>query len=505
MFRYLKNIWVTTSLGRKLGIYAAVVVLVIGLSAAFNISLMDYALDSFHTILKDNAKCLNVQSAIEAESIAFESYARDRSQDCRAAYEEACAYTSRCISLLPFSYRVVGPERYARTWSLKNAYEGYTKLRKTVLAQDTDDPDYVTNLYRVYSMQNYLQTYARRLLQVTMQEGSQAYQDKLDFYQNAPCLILLFSAALVILALFITRVVSHSWLDPLRKLVKSTKKIAVNDFSGEDVVVENRDEMGELVQAFNKMKHATKGYIDTLMSNYEMSKLLHKEELERVETERRLADVRTDLLKSQINPHFLFNTLNTISCMAKLEDAATTDRMITSMSSLFRYNLKTTEQVVPLSRELGVVEDYIYIQRMRFRDRIRYRSDIRVDVDKTEVPSFLLQPLAENSYIHGLSKKEAGGVIVIRCWREGEKLLLSVADTGLGIEERKKKELERALRGGRTSESNVGIGLGNIYERLQLLYPGSSLELYSRVGHGTVVRIEILQEGETDGSADHSR
>ena len=98
--------------------------------------------------------------------------------------------------------------------------------------------------------------------------------------------------------------------------------------------------MGELVRAFNKMKRSTKGYIDTLKENHRMSELLHREEIERVEMEKQLSGARLELLKSQINPHFLFNTLNMIACMAKLEEAVTTERMISSMGSLFRYNLR---------------------------------------------------------------------------------------------------------------------------------------------------------------------
>ena len=145
----------------------------------------------------------------------------------------------------------------------------------------------------------------------------------------------------------------------MEKLAEATRKIAVNDFSGEDLTVENRDEVGEMVKAFNRMKHATEGYIHTLVKNHEISELLHKEAMEKMETEKRLEAARMELLKSQINPHFLFNTLNIIACMAKLEDAFTTERMITSMSNLFRYNLKTTEQIVPLEQELKVVQDYM--------------------------------------------------------------------------------------------------------------------------------------------------
>ena len=122
--------------------------------------------------------------------------------------------------------------------------------------------------------------------------------------------------------------------------------------------------------------------------------------MEKMELEKRLEAARMELLKSQINPHFLFNTLNIIACMARLEDASTTEKMITSMSNLFRYNLKTTEQIVPLEQELKVVKDYMYIQKMRFGNRIRYAYSIEVEEAVVRIPAFTLQPLVENAIVH---------------------------------------------------------------------------------------------------------
>ena len=283
-------------------------------------------------------------------------------------------------------------------------------------------------------------------------------------------------------------------MTPLVMLAHNTRKIAKNDFSGRDVEVANKDEMGELVYAFNKMKHATEGYINTLKENNEMAELLHREEMEKIEMEKRLDAARLELLKSQINPHFLFNTLNLIACMAKLEEASTTERMITSMSNLFRYNLKTSEQIVPLEQELKVVQDYMYIQQMRFGSRIRYENSIEVDAKAVLIPAFTLQPVVENAIIHGLSKKEQGGKVFLRVWKREGILIISVADSGLGMSGEKCEDLREALK--EHSTARVGIGLGNIYKRIHTMYRGGHVKLYSSEGHGTVVQLIIPQEGE---------
>lgn len=492
MFLYVKNKWLSISLKKKLGFFAAAVILVMGLSAAFNIRVMNFALGGFNVILDDNSRCHDFQEAMTLEVKAFETYVREKNEENRGAYVLACVRTERCIRSLPFDYNRIGKERYARTWNVKNSYESYSIAREAVLGMSPADADYVTRLYKVYAMQDYIQDYGSRLVQVTLKEGNARYQENVSIFYKIPYLILLISAVMIAVVLCLTKIMSNTLINPLVKLAYSTRKIAANDFSEEDLTIANRDEMGEMVGAFNKMKHATKGYIDTLKENNEMAELLHKEELEKVDMEKRLDAARLDLLKSQINPHFLFNTLNMISCMAQLEEAGTTERMINSLSNLFRYNLKTSEQTVPLESELRVVKDYMYLQQMRFGGRIRYDLDIGVDAARVMVPAFTLQPVVENAIIHGISKKEQGGRIHIRAWMKGSALFIAVADTGLGMDQETRDSLLEALKEKRTSR--VGIGLGNIYQRIHTMYQGGSLELYSTKGHGTVIIMQIPQE-----------
>ena len=494
IYHKIRTIWMSISVKQKLGAYTLALVFVMSLSVFFNVHVMDYALGGFREILDDNAKCHDLQQAIEQEVSAFENYVRDRSVDNREDYVLACVRAERCIRSLPFEYEKIGPERYARTWNVKNGYENYSMFREDVLSMDVKSQGYIAKLYKVYSMQEYLQDYARRLVQVTLKAGNQSYQEREPAFRQIPYWIMVFSVALLIMMTWFTSVLSNTLVSPMVKLARSSRKIAQNDFSEEDLVVANQDEMGELVQAFNKMKHSTEGYINTLKKNSEMAELLHKEELERIDMEKQLSAARLDLLKSQINPHFLFNTLNMIGCMAKLEDAATTEKMIFSMSNLFRYTFKTTEQIVYLKQELKVVEDYVYIQKMRFGSRIRYDSKIEVDAGKVVIPAFSLQPIVENAIVHGLSKKEQGGRLFLHIWQNEDCVIISVTDTGLGMTEEKQWELKEALKERKTAR--VGIGLGNIYKRIHIMYEKGDLRIYSRKDCATAVQMIIPQKEE---------
>lgn len=499
MLKALKNQWINASLKRKLGLFAVMLALVMGISTVFNFLAMNFIMGNFNVILDDNSRCHDFQEAMELEVQAFEAYVRSRNEERRQEYVLACVRTERCIHSLPFDYGKIGGERYARTWNVKNSYENYSASRDAVLEMDNEEESFIPQLYKVYDMQAYLQIYARRLVQATLKEGSGSYQEKLPVVYRMRYLILAFSVAMVAVTVGFTRILSKTIVNPIVMLANSSQKIAKYDFSEPDLAVKNKDEMGDLVKAFNKMKHATEGYINTLKKNSEIAELLYKEEMEKVETEKQLEAARLELLKSQINPHFLFNTLNTISGMAKLEDAQTTEQMITSLGSLFRYNLKMSEQMVMLERELKVVEDYMFIQRMRFGGRIVYEYKLELDPAVVMIPAFTLQPLVENAIIHGIAKKEEGGKVYLRAWEDEHYVVVSVADTGVGMSQERYEEICSALRSSMGDKekrtSRTGIGLGNIYKRVHTMYRNGQVRVYSRQGRGTVIQMWLPKDG----------
>lgn len=484
---------------QKIGTFTGVVFMIIFLSILFDMLVVRISLSDFNHILEENAKASAFVDAIKTESTVFENYMKAPGEISLQELEDACEKTRQAMKRLPRDYRNIGPYRYAKTWSILNSYEVYSAKRDEMLGRDENSLDYIKDLYEVYEIQDYIQDYARILMNETMEDGSIDYQNKIPQVKMILGAVIIVGGILILGIFELSRLMRTTIISPVLKLSSMSKRIASNDFFIDDIQVENQDELGELVKAFNKMKFATGEYITALEDNRKTLDLLHAEELEKLEVENRLEMMRLEVLKNQISPHFLFNTLNVIGGMANLEDAETTEKMIKALSSLFRYNLKTTDEEVPLTMELKVVKDYMYIQQMRFGSRVQYDIDCQVDMEETIVPAFTFQPLVENAILHGLSKKEQGGRIHIRIWKEQDRLYITVADTGTGMtQEALQKQREQMRQDDKERNQQQGIGLGNICKRIYSMYKDSTVELYSRSGAGTVIKISIPQQQEED-------
>jgi two-component system LytT family sensor kinase len=198
------------------------------------------------------------------------------------------------------------------------------------------------------------------------------------------------------------------------------------------------------------------------------------------EQARLLVEARLAALTSQINPHFLFNTLNSVSSLIRT-DPNQARVMVVKLSKVLRRLLRQHETFNALRDELSFIEDYLAIEVVRFGDKLRFQKDVAEDTLDMQVPSMLLQPLVENCIKHGLSSKVEGGTIRIRTERHGDRLRLLVEDDGVGIPE---TELATLL--------DRGIGVSNVNERLKVLF-GNQYRMWieSQPGNGTRIEIEV--------------
>ncbi|MGE3273803.1 MAG: sensor histidine kinase [Vicinamibacterales bacterium] len=198
------------------------------------------------------------------------------------------------------------------------------------------------------------------------------------------------------------------------------------------------------------------------------------------EQEKLLLASKIEALKSQINPHFLFNTLASVSSLIRSQPE-TARTVIVKLSGLLRRLMRSQEQFVTFREELEAIDEYLDIEVIRFGPRLTVRKDIAPDTLDVVVPSMILQPLVENAIKHGFARKVGPGHLTIRSRRDGGRALIEVEDDGLGISD---ERLETAM--------SSGIGLSNVHERLRVIYGAAgSVALRGAPGRGATARIDI--------------
>ncbi len=476
--------WYELSIKKKLYVLMIGITLFMAVAILLNINVSHAFIGDIRQLADDDLSSYKFMESLDTETEAFKNMVHDWTTENEEIFLAASRETIKNKDALSYDYRKIGEERYAITWNIRNSYEEYQKQRDKTIALKGSGKGYISDLYKTYRMQDYLKTYANRLTKVVLEEGNNYYEVKVQLLGQKSYILTLIS----FLSLGILFVLLHTMINSIIRIVLELVLVASgienNNFSIPDVSWKGKDEIGLLVSSFNKMKHAMRNYVLTMEEKRVIEEQLHQKELEKANLERQFSFAQLQLVKSQLNPHFLFNTLNMITRMAQMEEAPITEEMLVALSNLLRYSLRTKEAFAPLNQELKIVEDYMYIQKKRFGDRIRCTIDCQIRADEVEVPVFLLQPLVENAVIHGITDKEDGGHIEIRIQKEGEILQIMVADDGVGINEEKLQQIRNA---GSHNGRGLGIGLGNINKRLKAYYEQGEVRIDSREGEGTTV------------------
>lgn len=289
--------------------------------------------------------------------------------------------------------------------------------------------------------------------------------------------------------------ISGSITGPVRRLMGMAQHFSKGQLQVAADAAHSRsdDELGVLSETFRQMMR-------------DLAVLIEKDK-ESLEKDRLVKELELQALQSQIQPHFLFNTLNVLSKLALLEGAEKTSDLIVSMSNLLRYNLSRLDQPVTLEDELDHVKEYIAIQQARFRDRVRFEMEIDNSSLSASIPALTIQPLVENAFLHGIERMEQGAMIRIAVQRDTGGICLAVEDNGVGMSEDVRQRLLH-LEGpaiGEASEQmkkpSTGLGTKNVFKRLQLFYGRNDLvDIQSKPGEGTRILIRIPDGKESEST-----
>lgn len=283
------------------------------------------------------------------------------------------------------------------------------------------------------------------------------------------CAMLLFGALAVMFAL----VGADNISNPIKKVRTTMRQVEKGDF---DVQLEitGEDEIGELAQSFNHM--------------IERIKMLMEQERE---SQEKLRYAELKALQSQINPHFLYNTLDSINWMARMGRTDKVEEMIDALTMFFRISLSKGKHFISIREELTHVEKYITIQKIRYERILKSEIEVPEELYQYDIIKMTLQPLVENALYHGLKEKEEGGLIRITAKEQGDNIVFCVEDTGLGMSGEKLKKLQSMMDEG-TDHDAAAYGIINVQKRISMYFGVEyGLRFDSRIGEGTRVYVTI--------------
>lgn len=280
---------------------------------------------------------------------------------------------------------------------------------------------------------------------------------------------------------FVSYVLSYQMTLPLRNLMKKMARVEQGDLS-QRMEVTGNNEIGRLSRIYNNMLDS----ITRLISEVYTSKLAEK-------------NAQLSALQAQINPHFLYNTLNIMKSISRVRGIEEVAEMAESLAELFKYSMTNLHHPIPLRDEMEHISNYMNIQQHRFGNRFEFNMDVPEALQQASVLKLTVQPLIENAIVHGLSKVKSGGRIDIAVKRLGSELIIEVSDNGCGIKEERihmlRRKLERVQAVDAYDEEGQGIGLSNIAQRIKLFHGIKyGVELISSPDRGTTVRLTFPYE-----------
>ena len=315
-------------------------------------------------------------------------------------------------------------------------------------------------------MQNYIYQEATQLVQLESQLAGNVRLTLLTM-----CAVILLSVIILLRRSFR---LTYSITKPVSEILQNIKKVGKGEYKNISAVPADCVEIQELDAGTRKMAGRIKGLLENVRKEQEAQ---HLTELQ--------------LIQAQVNPHFLYNTLDTIVWLVEGGMDQDAVDMITSLSVFFRTSLSKGKDIIPLSEEERHTRSYLEIQQSRYRDILEFEINIPAELDNIMVPKLTLQPLAENALYHGIKNKRGKGKILIEGFDLGEDMMLRVTDNGQGMTPERLHEVQEAIRTG----ERAGFGLAAVSERIALYYgPGYGLKISSTEGEGTVMEVYMAKK-----------
>ena len=295
--------------------------------------------------------------------------------------------------------------------------------------------------------------------------------------RKARSIYVLVALGLIAVALVISSEIARNITFPIQKLRDSMKRVQKGDFSAAEIEVYSDNEIGSLTRSFNVMTHKIQ---DLMAQNIQEQEQKRKIELK--------------ALQSQINPHFLYNTLDSIIWMAEGKKNEEVVLMTASLARLLRQSISIENELVTIGQEIEYVRSYLTIQKMRYKDKLEFEINVDPRITHAQIIRLVLQPIVENAIYHGLKYKESKGMLKVHGYELGERIIIDITDDGVGMDE---ETLKHIYDKHKVNYHSNGVGVYNVQQRLVLYYGKEYGIIYhSEKGKGTTATVVIPKRQE---------
>lgn len=361
-----------------------------------------------------------------------------------------------------------------------------------------DADEYIAKYTEANQITGYIQTYVDRLNLSILNVNTTQYLSMSENLNNLRTANLVLIISVIGLNALVITYLVYNMTKPIIKLAHSAEEMSKGNFDADDVEVYSQDELSIMANAFNAMKHSIRKYISELHNKADTESQLLEQQIENLKIHTLLADAEMKALQMQINPHFLFNTLNAGVQLAMIEGAERTSAFLDDIAKIFRYNVKSLNRKVKLKDEMDTVWAYNNLFRVRFGDIVKFDYSIDCSLLNIDVPPLIIQPLVENSTIHGIGNIETGGIIVISLEKNETHVMISVSDNGVGMDEDTRLKLLNCYQfESEKTGHTTGIGVYNVVQRLKLFFKSDDvIDVQSKPGKGTTVTLKIPYSAE---------
>ena len=494
----LKLFWGKNSLRKRLIVYILATILIMSAFNIFPYYTISLLMDKMSSTFEMNVKLNELNKTLVKLDGVYNSYLSTKYSKSLDDYYKYTNALREQVDAIKMDNS--GIENVLLMKDIQNMIYTYLdKMNAAVTARRSRMvDDYLMHYNDSMMIRQYINEYVQKLNSTLFLQNTDRYLSvKNKFYQvetlNIGVILSMLVLNIVLILLFAYRITK-----PISELSRTADEITHGNFSVPSIKVDTNDELGVMAEAFNRMTESIRQYINEIEEKVGLERKLQEKDMENLIMKSNLKEAELHALQAQINPHFLFNTLNTGAQLAMLDGADRACSFIENAAELFRYSMRNLDKSVTIGDEVRNAENYMHLLNERFADKIEFTISKDESLLEYKIPCMILQPIVENAFIHGISDVEYKGVICLNVEKSGQNTVITIKDNGKGMTAEKIYEILNGELSEGTSVESIhmghtnGIGMSNILSRLKIFYNQDNIvDIHSEPGHGTEVILNI--------------